>query len=470
MDNDIEKGSAAAMPLRKVWSMGMLLVFVLGAILSAACTASAAPTVESKLVPPPAVPAALPRTESHVVVHLEAKDVEQEIAPGVTYKMWTFNGTVPGPMIRAHEGDTVEIVLTNNGSSTVSHNIDLHAVNGPGGGAGATTVAPGETKSFTFKAEASGLFIYHCAAGVVADHIANGMYGGILIEPQEGLPKVDREFYVGQSDMYTSGETGATGLQELDMTKLLAEQPTYVVFNGNTKSLIGDNALQAKVGDTVRIYFVDGGPNLTSSFHVIGEIFDKAWAWGTLESLPIKGVQTISVPPGGATIVEFKVTVPGDYKLVDHAIGRVSKGAVGTLHVTGDANPDVFNVPGGASAAAAASGHDMSPAPSGSPAAVSTGTIKVTMKDNVFDPKQITVKAGDSVMFDVVNTGKVPHNMHIAPIDGNFDSASSSVTTPEIINAGKSGMIDWKVPAQAGTYKFRCDIHPTDMTGTITVQ
>lgn len=447
------------------------LVIAMGAVL-AACSASAAPNVDAKLVPPPGVPAALPRTESHVTVHLEAIEVETEIAPGVTYTMWTFNGTVPGPMIRAHEGDTVEIFLTNNGTLPISHNIDLHAVNGPGGGAGATTVAPGETKSFSFKAESSGLFTYHCAAGIVADHIANGMYGGILIEPQEGLPKVDREFYVGQNDMYTGGATGEAGKQELDMDKLLAEQPTYVVFNGNTKSLIGDKALQANVGDTVRIYFVDGGPNLTSSFHVIGEIFDKAWAWGTLESAPVKGVQTISVPPGGATIVEFKVTVPGDYKLVDHALGRVSKGAVGTLHVTGDANPSVFNVPGGASAAAAASGHDMSPAPSasGGTVAVSTGTIKVTMKDNAFDPKTIAVKAGDAVMFDVVNTGKVPHNMRIATLDGNFDSQPGVVTTPEIINAGKSGMIDWTVPNQPGTYKFRCDIHPTEMTGTITVQ
>lgn len=461
------------MQLRTTLRMGFVfLLIALGAVLGAACSASAAPIVEAKLLAPPNVPPAPPRTESHVVVHLEAKEVETEIAPGVTYKLWTFNGTVPGPMIRAHEGDTIEIFLTNNGSSTVSHNIDLHAVNGPGGGAGATTVAPGETKSLSFNAEASGLFTYHCAAGLVADHIANGMYGGILIEPREGLPTVDREFYVGQSDFYTSGETGATGLQELDMNKLLAEQPTYVVFNGNTKGLIGDKALKANVGDTVRIYFVDGGPNLTSSFHVIGEIFDKAWAWGTLESPAIEGVQTISVPPGGSTIVQFKVTVPGDYKLVDHALGRVAKGAAGTLTVTGAANPDVFNVPGGAAAAAAASGHEMSgtPATGGSAPAVSTGTIKVTMKDNLFDPKTIAVKAGDSVMFDVQNVGKVPHNMRIATIDGNYDAAPGVVTTPEIINAGKSGMIEWKVPAQTGTYKFRCDIHPTEMTGTITVQ
>ena len=197
-----------------------------------------------------------------------------------------------------HEGDTVEIALHNSGSNTVTHNIDLHAVNGPGGGADVTNVAPVRPRcslSGTF----SGLFTYHCAAGLVADHIANGMYGGILVEPRDGLPKVDREFYVGQSDMYTDGATNEPGKMELSLEKLLAEQPTYVVFNGHTKALAGENALQANAGETVRIYFVDGGPNLTSSFHVIGEIFDKAWAWGTFESLPVKGVQTISVPRAG---------------------------------------------------------------------------------------------------------------------------------------------------------------------------
>ncbi|MCC6958542.1 MAG: nitrite reductase, copper-containing [Dehalococcoidia bacterium] len=458
------------MPLRNSLRMGVIFLLVaLGAVLSAACSDPAMPKVEAKLVAPPNVMAALPRTQSHVVVRLETFEQEVEIAPGVTYKMWTFNNTVPGPLIRAHVGDTVEIVLTNNGSSTVSHNIDLHAVNGPGGGAVATNVMPGETKSFLFKAEAAGLFTYHCAAGLVADHIANGMYGGILIEPREGLPKVDHEYYVGQSDMYTDGATGETGLQELDINKLVAEQPTYVVFNGNTKALAGDKALTAKVGDTVRIYFVDGGPNLTSSFHVIGEIFDKAWAWGTLESPPVKGVQTISVPPGGATIVEFKVTVPGDYVLVDHALGRVTKGASGILRVTGADNPDVFFVPGGGSNVQG--GHDMSGTPTAVPEVeVSTGTIKVTMKDNVFEPKNIAVKANDTVTFDAVNVGKVPHNMRIATLTGDYDAAPGVVTTPEIVNAGKSGTIQWKVPAETGVYKFRCDIHPVDMTGTITVK
>ncbi|MGE0601214.1 MAG: copper-containing nitrite reductase [Dehalococcoidia bacterium] len=456
------KKSAARIGTAMVASLA-LIVF---GLLSVACTDSAPNTVDAILLPPPAVPAPLSRTTSHVRVHLVASEVEKEIAPGVKYKLWTFNDTVPGPLIRVHVGDTVELSLTNNTSNMMTHNIDLHAVNGPGGGAPATDVAPGETRTFTFKALSAGLFTYHCAAGIVADHIANGMYGGILVEPSNGLPAVDHEYYIGQSDLYTTGETGEQGNQDLSIPKLLAEQPTYVVFNGNTKSLVGNNALQAKVGDTVRIYFVDGGPNLTSSLHVIGEIFDKAWAWGSLESLPAKGVQTITTPPGGASIVQFKIDVPGDYKIVDHAISRVSKGAVGIITATGKENPDIFEATGGIP-----TGGTASPTPAASAVSVADGgSLKITMKDNAFDSTSLETTAGAKVTFDLENTGKLPHNMRIAPLDGNFDSPDSVVTNPEIVNPGKSGTLQWAAPTQPGTYKFRCDIHPTEMTGTIQVK
>ena len=448
--------------------VAILALLVVG-IVGVGCADSTPPEVDAILLPPPAVPAALNRSTTHVKVHLEAKEVVKEIAPGVTYNLWTFNDTVPGPLIRVHVGDTVELTLTNNGSSTVTHNIDLHAVTGPGGGAGASTVAPGESKTFTFKATAAGLFAYHCAAGIVADHIANGMYGGILVEPSNGLPKVDKEFYVGQSDLYTSGDTGAKGLQDLDIQKLMDETPTYVVFNGNTKALAGNNALRAEVGDTVRIYFVNGGPNLTSSFHVIGEIFDKAWAWGSLESLPAKGVQTITTPPGGASVVQFKVDIPGDYILVDHAIARVQKGAAGILTVTGEGDSNIFAVEGGIPTGDAG-GHDMTPPSPVAGVPVADGaTLKIEMKDNVFGTKAISATAGSNVTFDLENVGKVPHNMRIAPLDGNYDSPDSVVTDPEIVSPAKSGTLKWEVPKAPGTYKFRCDIHPTEMTGTIQV-
>ncbi len=435
-----------------------------------------------QLVAPPNVPAPSPRGGAHVIVNLETPEHEVEIAPGVKYTTWSFNGTVPGPMIRARVGDTVEVRLSNPSSSKNTHNIDLHAVNGPGGGAGVTTVAPGETKAFTFKAKTEGLYVYHCAAGVVADHIANGMYGAIMIDPADGMEPVDHEYYVGQSEFYTSTDTNEKGNATLDMTKVMHEDPPYVVFNGAVNSLNKDKALQAKTGETVRIYFADGGPNLISSFHVIGEIFDKAWNYGSTGSAPLTGVQTLLVPPGGAAVAQFKVDVPGDYKLVDHAIERVSKGAVGTLHVEGPDDPNTFKSLSGVTGTAA-TGHDMSPAtPTQAPAtaapttpAASTASANATplpantvlMEDNLFNPNTLTIKAGQKTTINLVNQGKVPHNMHIALADGNYDNPAS--ITGDIVNAGKSGTIEFTPPA-AGTYKFRCDIHPDQMTGTITVQ
>ncbi len=456
------------------------------AILAAGCNDSADTVTEvynETLSAPPSVPPVEPLGRHTVIVNLTAVEQTVEIAPGVTYQTWTFNGSVPGPIIRARVGDTVEVHLKNPATNAQTHSIDLHAVNGPGGGAGATSVAPGEEKAFTFKAKSAGLFVYHCASGIVADHIASGMYGAILIDPLTPQSHVDHEYYVGQSEFYTVGATNAKGMQDMDMTKLFAEQPPYVVFNGNTKSLIGDNALQAKAGETVRIYFSNGGPNLTSSFHVIGEIMDKVWPSGSLETSAEEGIQTVSVAPGNAVIAQFKVDVPGDYKLVDHAIIRVSEGAVGILHVTGDNDPSVFNaLPTAAGGAAVTTtpapttpATNTTAAPSatqGTPPAATTGTagaLTQNMTDNVFGTKTYTVKVGEAVTFSLVNNGKVLHNMRIADAKGSFDSAQSVVSDPEFVPAGKTGTLTW-TPATAGSYNFRCDVHPDQMTGTITVQ
>lgn len=475
---------------RAAMTLPLLLIAALP-LLGAACNTDLT-TVDQQLVAPPGVPAVTARGGAHIVVNLEAVESQTEVAPGVKYSTWSFNGSIPGPMIRARVGDTVEIHLTNPSTNSMPHNIDLHAVNGPGGGAGVTTVNPGETKAFSFKAKTAGLFAYHCAAGIVADHIANGMYGAILIEPANGLPTVDHEFYVGQSEFYTDTDTGAkpaNGAEAtLDMQKMMDENPSYVVFNGKTKSLEGANALQAKVGETVRLYVVNGGPNLISSFHVIGEIFDQAWDYGSFESPALKGIQTILVPPGGATVVDFKLDYPGDYKLVDHAIMRVSKGAVGTLHVTGPEDADVFQSLSGVTGQAA-TGHDMSAMPSATATATATaptqqpaasataapqtnagsGSPTLEMVDNAFSPNNLTVKAGTKVTIQLPNTGKVPHNAQIAGLDGNFDSPQAVFSSPEVIMPGKSGTIEF-TPSAAGTYKLRCEIHPDQMTGTITAQ
>ncbi|MEO8541741.1 MAG: copper-containing nitrite reductase [bacterium] len=452
------------------------IMLTLVALAATACSGSSeanAEVYQEPLSPPPVVPVAEPFGRHTVVVNLTAVEQTVEIAPGVSYETWTFNGTVPGPILRARVGDTVEVHLKNPATNTQSHSIDLHAVNGPGGGAGATSVAPGEEKSFTFKAKSAGLFVYHCASGIVADHIANGMYGAILIDPITALSRVDHEYYVGQSEFYTAGDTNVKGMQDMDMTKLVHEQPPYIVFNGNTKSLIGDNALQAKAGETVRIYFSNGGPNLTSSFHVIGEIMDKVWPSGSLETSPEIGLQTVSVAPGNAVIAQFKVDVPGDYKLVDHAIIRVSEGAVGILHVTGANDASTFNVlptaPGTGPANTRATPTSATVAPTVATGTGAAGALTEVMTDNVFGTKTFTVSLGQAVTFDLVNSGKVIHNMRIADTKGSFDSGQSVVSNPELVPAGKNGTLTW-TPTTAGTYNFRCDVHPDQMTGTITVK
>jgi nitrite reductase (NO-forming) len=286
------------------------------------------------------------RGPQNVRVDLETVEVSGKLADGTTYTYWTFGGKVPGPFIRVRVGDTVEVHLKNAAGSTMIHSVDFHAVTGPGGGAVSTQTQPGAETMFTFKALNPGLFVYHCATPMVAQHISNGMYGLILVEPEGGLPVVDREFYVMQGEIYTTQPYGTTGALTADTTQLLDEHPQYFVFNGAAMALASDaHKLHAKVGETVRIFFGVGGPNFISSFHVIGEIFDRVYDQASLTSKPLTDVQTTLVPPGGATMVEFKVEVPGRYVLVDHALARLQRGLAGYLLVEGDPNLEIFNGP-----------------------------------------------------------------------------------------------------------------------------
>jgi nitrite reductase (NO-forming) len=293
---------------------------------------------------PTDLPAPVGKREPQTVrVDLLSAEVEGRLAEGTTFGYWTFNGKVPGPFIRVRVGDTVDVHLKNSADSVMMHSVDFHAATGPGGGAAVLQVGPGEEKSMTWKALVPGLYVYHCATPMVAEHIANGMYGLILVEPEGGLPPVDREFYVMQGEIYTDEPFGKHGSQEFSVEKLLDERPEYFVFNGSVGAISKLHPLHANVGETVRIFFGVGGPNFTSSFHVIGEIFDRVYLLGGLESPPLQGIQTVSVPPGGAAIAEFKLQVPGNYTLVDHALARAEKGLVGILHVEGPANPDIYN-------------------------------------------------------------------------------------------------------------------------------
>jgi len=282
------------------------------------------------------------REPTTVRIDLEALEVIGQLSDGTTYTYWTFNGAVPGPFFRVRVGDTIEVHMTNNTTSVMNHSVDFHAVTGPGGGAVMTQTKPGEESVFTAKALNVGLFVYHCATPMVADHISNGMYGLILVEPEGGLPPVDREFYVMQGELYTAGAFGEQGHQVSDTTKLLNEDPEYFVFNGAVGALTAQKPLKANVGETVRIFFGVGGPNFTSSFHVIGEIFDRVYDQASLTSEPLTNVQTTLVPPGGATMVEFNLEVPGNYILVDHALARLQRGLAGFLIVEGPDAPEIF--------------------------------------------------------------------------------------------------------------------------------
>ena len=299
--------------------------------------------IHAVLTSAPEVPPPVNRDyPAKIIVDMEVREQDMEISEGVSYTFWTFGGTVPGSFIRIRQGDTVEFHLKNHPDSKMPHNIDLHAVTGPGGGATSSFTAPGHEAVFSFKALNQGLFVYHCATAPVGMHIANGMYGLILVEPPEGLPSVDKEFYVMQGEFYTVGKYREKGHQPFDMQKAIEENATYVLFNGSEGAMVGENAIKASVGDSVRLFVGNGGPNLVSSFHVIGEIFDKVFYEGGSHFQ--ENVQTTLVPAGGSAMTEFRVEVPGTFILVDHSIFRAfNKGALGMLKVDGENNLPVYS-------------------------------------------------------------------------------------------------------------------------------
>jgi nitrite reductase (NO-forming) len=338
--------------LKKSWAVGLATALFAGGLSASEEPVKAGvkvidPGVQGEevavLTQAPAVPPPIKRKHAtKVIVHLEVREVTKRLADGVEYLFWTFGGDVPGSFIRIREGDQVEFHLNNHQDSKMPHNIDLHAVTGPGGGAASSFTAPGHSSQFSFKALNPGLYVYHCATAPVGMHVGNGMYGLILVEPKEGLPPVDREYYVMQGDFYTVGKYGEEGMQYFDMNKAIDERPTYVLFNGAVGALVGDKAITAKSGETVRLYVGNGGPNLTSSFHVIGEIFDTVYLEGGTQKS--HNVQTTMIPSGGSAIVDFKVEVPGTYILVDHSLFRAfNKGAIGMLKVEGPTDQIVYS-------------------------------------------------------------------------------------------------------------------------------
>jgi nitrite reductase (NO-forming) len=299
---------------------------------------------KAALATAPDVPPPIARNyATRVILDVEIKEHVKELADGVPYTYWTFGDETPGKFIRVREGDLVEVRLKNHPDNSLAHNIDFHAATGPGGGGEASFVAPGHGATFTWRAMRPGLYLYHCVAAPAGLHIANGMYGQILVEPKGGLPKVDREFQIVQGEFYTTGGFGERGPQHFSMEKAIKEDPEYVVFNGRVGSLMGDKALKARVGERIRVYLGNAGPSLVQSFHVVGEIFDDVYGEGGIVANQ-HNVQTTVVPVGGSAMVEFTVDVPGEYSLVDHSMFRAfNKGAMGQMRVEGKSNQMIFS-------------------------------------------------------------------------------------------------------------------------------
>jgi nitrite reductase (NO-forming) len=331
--------AAAAAPVPQTQVLGAAAA---PAMAKSNAIAPAAPNAVSIAMDPNAVPKPIGARAPQLVKYaIETVELDGRLDDGTTFTYWTFGRKVPGPMLRVKEGDTVELALSNNKDSKAVHSIDLHAVTGGMGGGENTQVAPGQTKTITFKALNPGLYVYHCATPSVAHHISAGMYGLILVEPKAGLPKVDKEFYVMQGDLYTTHPFGTKGHQQYDPERAADELPTYYTFNGSVGALTREHKISVKVGETARVFFGVGGPNKVSSFHLIGEIFDKVYSEGSTSAVK-QNVQTTLVPAGGATIVDFKVQYPGKYLLVDHALSRVGKGVGAVLEVSGKADDSVY--------------------------------------------------------------------------------------------------------------------------------
>jgi len=432
---------------------------------------SPVPADEVNVAIAPDMPPPSGRT-AQAIVEIEFEVVEGistiNPATGVETETWGYrllsgpDGIVvgtPGPVIRARVGDVLRFTITNPAANHNPHNVDFHAVTGQGGGAEATTVAPGETKTIEARLLYPGFFMYHCAYGDIPAHISHGMFGGILVDPETPLPTVDREWYMVQSEYYTTATSA--GVVEFDRAAVTDEAPSFVVFNGAVGALTGDNALGMSVGERARIYFINAGLNLDSNFHPIGSHWDKVYQEAALLNSPLRGSQTTLVPAGGGTVVELIGQVPSTIVLVDHALSRaVDKGAIGQIVVSGDANLEIFeDVSGGG--AGAEGGHDMTgtteAATPGEEISILAGawtTQDLGAADEFADSEDpadysvnvLTVKVGTTVTW----TNDDPNQMHtITDSNGAFDSG--------FLQTGDTWSYTF---TEAGEFEYYCQPHP----------
>ncbi len=438
------------------------------------------PDTEVNVAIAPNVPPASGRTEQAIVdVHFDVVEGIKTIDAnrGLQYMTWGYriNGDsavtgTPGPIVRARVGDILRFTITNLAGNSMPHNVDFHAVTGQGGGAADTTVAPGETAVIEARMLYPGMFMYHCASGDVPTHIAQGMYGGILVDPEVPLPTVAHELYMVQSEYYTTDPVA--GPLTTDRVAMTNEDPQFVVFNGAVGSLTGDNSPHMQVGETMRIYFVNAGLNLDSNFHPIGSHWDAVYSEAALLNPPLRGSQTTLVPAGGGVVVELIGQVPMTVVLVDHALTRAfDKGAIGTIVIDGEPNPEIFealglqDVPG-------ASGGPATPPPSSAPApatpapSAASGNVDMSIvagssifqdanaPDEFAETESIpdysvnvlTVKPGTTVTW----TNDDPGMVHtVTAVDGSFDSG--------FLQAGQTYSYTFQTP---GEFEYTCTPHP----------
>jgi nitrite reductase (NO-forming) len=432
-----------------------------------------APADEVNVALAPHVPPAAARNEQAIVdVHFDVVEGIKAIDPnkGIEYETWGYRidgddaattGT-PGPIIRARVGDVLRFTITNLPGNMHPHNVDFHAVTGQGGGAAATTVAPGETATIEARLLYPGMFMYHCAYGDVPLHISQGMYGGILVDPAVPLPAVEHELYMVQSEYYTSPAT--SGPLTTDRGAITAENPQFVVFNGAVGALTGDNAPHMRVGERMRIYFVNAGLNLDSNFHPIGSHWDKVYQEGALLNAPLRGSQTTLVPAGGGTVVELIGQVPQTIVLVDHALARAfDKGAIGQIVVEGDENHEIFEVIQPATPTGATPAPTGSASPTTSPGgdfvdiSIVAGSSTVQPLDAADEFADVESPADYSVNVLMVPLGTTvrwtnddPDMIHtVTAVDGSFDSA--------FLRTGETFSYTFNQP---GEFEYFCTPHP----------
>lgn len=441
----------------------------------------------------PDVPAPISRVDQRVFdVRLEVLEGVCPLDPAndVTFEMWGYRlegddkvvcGS-PGPVIRGRVGDLARITLTNSPDNNHPHNIDFHAVTGQGGGAADLTVAPGETATIEARLLYPGAFMYHCAYGDVPEHIAHGMYGMFIVDPERPLVEVDHEWAVMQSEWYVT-EPDADGAVELDRDAMFAEEPRYVTFNGRTDALTGDNSLHMDVGERARIYMVNEGLNLDSNWHPIGSHWDTVYPEAATHPLNrvIRGSQSTLVVAGGGTVTELVGVVPSTIILVDHALVRTFyKGAIGLVVVGGDADEEVFaagvsdagNAPSEPSPTArpTSTPSDSKPPPTPSSEAVETDEVTITPgawdpanADVAFSPREIRVTAGTTVTW--TNDDLVLHTATSGRSDGRRGTPDRLFDSGDMLE-GDSFSFTFD---EEGTFDYYCSPHPW-MTGTVIVE